>query len=163
MTFVIQMLTQNAQDSLVVGLYLLGLVAPAEKFQENQVQEILGLLGSKLQHQSSDVQVEACVALSRVCEMAEDLSQLRPSAQFLLKIASNVGVNTTSVLECLTEIVRVHPELFEQNLDMVKMLIGHLVSDANADGDVKSLALEFVVVLVEADPSPIRKNSNFIE
>jgi len=161
MSFILKLLSQNSDEAVVIGLYLLGLVASAASLQENDIQQLLQLLGSKLESGNTVVQVEAVIALSRVSGLTENVSVLIPSATNILRLVASNMSNPTTVLEHITEIARLHPEMFQQSLDMIQELVGTLVQ--SPDEDVKCLALEFVVVFVEADPSAVRKQSAFVE
>ena len=92
--------------------------------------------------------MEAVIALSRISGLTENVSVLIPSASNILRLVASNMSNPTTVLEHITEIARLHPEMFQQSLEMIQELVGTLVQ--SPDEDVKCLALEFVVVFVEA-------------
>jgi len=160
MNFILQVLGHSEENMLVIGLYLLGLVVSTQKLQENDIQEILRMLAVKLQCGNANVQLEAVAAISRIAGMTENVSPLAQSAPYMLKLVASTS-NTTTLLEYLTEIARMHPELFQQSINGVQEIVQNLVK--SPDEDIKSLALEFAVVFVEADPSPIRKSLQFVE
>jgi len=162
----------HGEEVIICSVYLLGLITQScfNSINKQSLKMIVNQTWNLLKHQSMEVRLSALKAFERILSTIEDENPTPNSPPdptplfFLLKEALQISKEKAhQILESLTEIAKSHSELFINHLTDIQTMMSQLANNSELNGDTRSLALELIVTLVEAEPQIIRKNKQMIE
>lgn len=153
--------SNNGEDVIICSTYLLGLITQAcFKTIDKQVQMVIvQQITNLFQKPSLEIRLSALKALERVLSIIEEENPIPANPLVFFEMLGNADQHQAQqILECLTEIIKCHSELFVNHLTQIQTMMSQLAMQKQLEADTRTLALELLVTLAETDPQAVRRD-----
>jgi len=166
--FCVQMFKNEAKQKAI--LYLLGeLVSELhEQMNQQNIAQMIQLAGQAFQSSNIDIKIEALSMFGKALVYISDVHKYESVVPQIL--ATLTGLlqqqnfeKAQKVLQVLVDVAADKAKFFRAHIDAITELMKQIGSTEEMDGDVRQLALEVLVSIIEKEPSMVRKNKVFIE
>jgi len=160
----------SSNQKIASALYVLGdLVTNLHKDMSQQdLSQMIQLAGSAFDNPALEVQLEALKCFGKIVIFADDLNPYRMVVDKLLtllssQIQSGDTLNSQAVLQVFVDIAQEKAEFFQGKLEALSDIMGKLAMSNELDEDVRMLALEVLVSVLEKAPQLCRKNQPYLQ